>query len=466
MKARTKLIFLGLVAAIFCALLGFIPFWFGNLTIPPLSPKILLFFLLVNLGACLIYLSAFKLIKQSNNPEKLIKIIILFTLVFSIILLLLPAIGSADIFNYIFRARVFTVYDKNPYLVTTADFPNDIFYDFSPKLWNVLPMQYGPPWAALSICFSFIAKNNFFWNQFLYKLLALLTNFGIIYFIYKIVSLIKPAYKINGLLLYAWNPLILFEVINNGHNDILLVFFMLAAIYFLLKKKYLFSLILLLFSILIKYVTLFLLPVFLIFIFKKIVTSKDRIVLMIKAGLIVVLITILFYLPFWSGPETLQGIFKQSKLMSFMNLSLFPSLLFGLNYSLSGLLHWSFTNIMQNVRYLGWVLFLIIYLWQLRLCLKIKTEQEFIYRNFLILFVYIIYAVFSLQPWYFLWALPLASLIDQRYFPAFILLITLTGLLSYTFIVISLISIITFVILFFGTIITKKNYFTPFLGWR
>jgi len=466
MVLKTKIIFLGVGASVLYALLAYIPFGFDAHAIPPAGKNIMIYFLLINLGLWSIYLLAFQNIKKQIDSRSLVKLIVLFTVVFSIILILLPSIGSADIFNYIFRARVFTVYGENPYLVATENFSHDLFYHFSPKEWNNLLMQYGPLWTGISIGFSFIAKDSFFWNQFLYKLLAVMVNFGILYFVWCILSLIKPDYRIKGLFLYAWSPLILFEVVNNAHNDMVMIFLVVAAIYFFLRKKYLTSLVLLLLSVLVKYITLFLFPVFLIFLFKEVVGKKERIRLFGKTSIVLLVIIFLSYFPFWEGWQTFQGIFQQSRLISFMNLSLFPSFTFGGTYLLGNFFSWSYDIMMQIVRIFGVLVFLAFYLWQLRLLVKNKNSQDFIYRIFLVLFIYTIYAVFSLQPWYFLWILPLAVLIDKKYFLHFIFFITLIGLFSYTFVVISILFVLIFVLLLFLSFFTKGRYFTSFLGFR
>ncbi|PIY96864.1 MAG: hypothetical protein COY66_02385 [Candidatus Kerfeldbacteria bacterium CG_4_10_14_0_8_um_filter_42_10] len=460
---RTKIIILGLIISALFALLAYIPFGFQSLSTPPLNDHILIYFFLISLGLLISYFAAYRLIKEEKS-QRISKIIVLFALIFSVILILIPSIGSADVFNYIFRARIQTVYGENPYLVATEGFKSDLFYNFSPQEWNYLPMQYGPLWTSLSIGFSYLAQDSFFWNQFLYKLLALLTNFGIIYFIWKILGIINPDYRIRGILLYAWNPLILFEAVNNVHNDLLMIFFVVAAIYFFLKKKYLFCLLLLLFSVLVKYITVLLFPVFLLFLWKEIIVPGERIKIFIKAAAILLVAAVLLYLPFWKGTGIFQGLADQSKIASYMNLSLFPSFLFNFILSLKSILTLTLDQIMKIVSIGGMIAFAIIYFWQLRL-IKQKGD-DFVHRNFLILLGYILYAACFLQPWYFLWFLPLAVLIDKKYFPEFVFLFTLIGLLSYVFIVMSIILIVFFLALLFLSLTTKKNYFPPFLGFH
>lgn len=461
---RTKLIILGFVMSIAFAFLAYIPFGTDNISIPPSSKTIVLFLLLVDAVLLLCYYAAYRLIKKENNHQKVLKTIVLFTLVFGIILLLITPIGSADVYNYILRARVATVYEENPYLVPTENLSADQFFHFAPKEWNYLPMQYGPLWTSLSIGFSHLAQNSLFWNQFIYKLLALLTNLGTIYFIWRILTLINPAYRVKGVLLYAWNPLILFEAVNNGHNDIFMIFLVVAAIYLFLKKKFLLTFLFLLLSALIKYITFLLMPVFLIFLFREILSSKKKIEILASTAVVLAIVAVILYLPYWEGFQIFRGLIDQSKITTVLNLSLFPSFALGFLLIFKKTLSWSIEYLMQIVGITAIVAFAGVYLCQLK---KIwKQQDNLIYRSFLILLMYVLYASVYVQPWYFLWFLSLAVIIDRKYFPSFIFISTIFGLLFYFFYIVSVFITLFFLILFFLSFLVKKHYFSPFLGFH
>ena len=72
-----------------------------------------------------------------------------------------------------------------------------------------------------------------------------------------------------SVLYFAASPLVLIETFVSGHNDVVMMFFAIGSIYFLKNKKVFFALIVILISILIKYATVFLLPVFLYYFWKK-----------------------------------------------------------------------------------------------------------------------------------------------------------------------------------------------------
>ncbi|MDE2026130.1 MAG: hypothetical protein KGJ07_06555, partial [Patescibacteria group bacterium] len=73
---------------------------------------------------------------------------------------------------------------------------------------------------------------------------------------------IFPSERILGIVLFAFNPLVIIESVVSGHNDIFMMFLGIAAVYLLVTKRFLWAFIVLFLSIGVKFATIFLLPVF------------------------------------------------------------------------------------------------------------------------------------------------------------------------------------------------------------
>jgi hypothetical protein len=86
---------------------------------------------------------------------------------------------------------------------------------------------------------------------------------GTVFYIGKIVRKIAPEKEVFALVFFGLQPLVVIESLVSGHLDIVMFFFAVFAFYLLLQKKYFWSIIVLAISIGIKFVTAFLLPVFL-----------------------------------------------------------------------------------------------------------------------------------------------------------------------------------------------------------
>lgn len=179
---------------------------------------------------------------------------------------------SYDIFNYIFDAKIITHYQENPYVQKALDYPEDPMLSFMRWTHRVYP--YGPVWLGLTVPLSYAGFGFFLPTFFLFKSLMAASFLGSIYFIGKILRKLAPEKEIFGLVFFGLSPLVVIESLVSGHLDIVMYFFAFWAFYLLLQKKYIWSFVLLAVSIGIKFVTAFLLPIFLIVMFLQISKKK------------------------------------------------------------------------------------------------------------------------------------------------------------------------------------------------
>lgn len=167
---------------------------------------------------------------------------------------------SYDLFNYLFDARIVTVYHQNPYLHKALDYPLDPWINF--MRWTHRTYPYGPVWLGLTVPLSFLGWQIFLPTLFLFKALAVGSYLGTIYFIGKIMEKISPQNKILAMSLFAFNPLLIVESLVSAHNDIVMMFLAIWGVWAITRKKYVLGWFLLFLSIGIKFSTIFLLPVF------------------------------------------------------------------------------------------------------------------------------------------------------------------------------------------------------------
>lgn len=171
-----------------------------------------------------------------------------------------PATLSFDIFNYITTSKVLFFYRENPYIIMPIEFTKDPLLLFMHAANKTA--LYGPVWILLTGVPYLLGFGNFILTLFSFKLFISLFYIGTIFIIWKISK------NFTTLLLFALNPLIIIETLISGHNDIVMVFFAFSSFYLLMKRKIFWAIIFIILSILIKYATLFLLPVFIYIIVK------------------------------------------------------------------------------------------------------------------------------------------------------------------------------------------------------
>ncbi|MGE5041793.1 MAG: hypothetical protein ACM3IJ_02730 [Candidatus Levyibacteriota bacterium] len=176
-------------------------------------------------------------------------------LVFSFLLLIsYPTILSYDIFNYATTAKVTYFYKENPYLVMPNEFLGDKDVVFT-RATNKVAL-YGPFWIMLSFLPYLLGFGNYLVQAFFFKVLVGTFYFLTVWVIYKLSDK-----DVGKTAFFALNPLVLIETFVSGHNDVAMVFFALYSLYLFKNGKNLLSGFSLVLSILIKYATLFLLPV-------------------------------------------------------------------------------------------------------------------------------------------------------------------------------------------------------------
>ena len=98
-----------------------------------------------------------------------------------------------------------------------ASLPGDPFQPY--VAWQGDPSPYGPLWEALAAGTSLLGGNILWNNLILFKVLVVLAYGVSVGLTYGILRSWKPDWALRGTLFFAWNPLVLFEVAGNGHND-------------------------------------------------------------------------------------------------------------------------------------------------------------------------------------------------------------------------------------------------------
>lgn len=153
---------------------------------------------------------------QDNKISEFPKVIIFV----AIITLFSYPFLSHDFFNYLFDAKIFTFYGKNPYLFAPQAFLDDPWLRFMHWVHRTYP--YGPAFLPISIIPVFLAKSKLFLSFIFYKIMQ--SGFYLLgaYSLYRLDK--KQA------LIFALSPLVLIEGLINAHNDLIAVSIGLFAI--------------------------------------------------------------------------------------------------------------------------------------------------------------------------------------------------------------------------------------------
>lgn len=215
-----------------------------------ITTALYIMFILVFFVFYILFIKGYQEKILKNNDINLLIAITAFVLFFSY-----PTMLSYDIFNYNATAKVMFHYHENPYIIMPIEFINDPLLLFTHAANKIA--LYGPFWIFLSSIPYILGFGNFLITLFLFKFFNILFYFGTLYIIWKISR------NYFSVAVFGLNPLVIIETIASGHNDIAMMFFAIFSLFLLMKKRIAVGLLVLVLSILVKYATLFLIPVYL-----------------------------------------------------------------------------------------------------------------------------------------------------------------------------------------------------------
>jgi hypothetical protein len=190
------------------------------------------FFALLSLAFLVYGLSAWRLRRSSptSNQRATRSLIWLGALLVGSILIVTPATLSHDVIVYASYGRVMATYHANPYFVPISAFPHDPFAVHN--YWSRVVSAYGPVWTLICGLFGWLLNPDINAYTIAFRLLAFGTDLLNIWLVGRTLQTMGRSERTVtlGMLLYAWNPLLLLESALGGHNDSLMITFILTGI--------------------------------------------------------------------------------------------------------------------------------------------------------------------------------------------------------------------------------------------
>jgi rSAM/selenodomain-associated transferase 1 len=231
-------------------------------------------------------------------------IVLASTLASSVILLFLYPYDAADVFDNILHGRILGVYGANPFERFASDFKADPFYRYT--AWRYNTSAYGPGWEILAGGAARLAGDAVVTNVLVFKLLAGAFLWASIGVVAAVLRRAAPERALAGIVLLAWNPVILYETFGHGHNDMAMVFWILLAILTLLHRRYVLTVLALVTGALFKFIPLLMLPAATLIAMRDLPNSRARVRFVILSFGVAALLVVLAYAPFWYGKDTLD----------------------------------------------------------------------------------------------------------------------------------------------------------------
>ena len=226
------------------------------------------------------------------------------------VLLFMYPIGAADLFADVMYGRILSGYGANPYFDLAASFAHDPFLPY--VAWPAMPAHYGPLCLELYGVAARLAGNSVVANAISFKLLNALFLAGSSALVASTLRRAAPQWALAGTLALAWNPIVLYEALGNGHNDILMAFWVLAAIWLSERRRYVLAALALVAGALVKIVPALLLPALVVVALRRMASARARLRFLLSAGAAGLGLAALAYAPLWRGPATLTFLQRQA----------------------------------------------------------------------------------------------------------------------------------------------------------
>jgi alpha-1,6-mannosyltransferase len=315
------------------------------------------------------------------------------------ILLFLYPFDAADLFDNIMHGRILGVYGANPFTQVAAEFKADPFYRYVG--WQRFTSAYGPGWELIAAPIARLAGDGIVANVLAFKALGALALAGCIAIVSVLLRRTAPERALAGTLLLAWNPLVLYETLGQGHNDVVMLLWVLACVGFLARSRYTLAILALVTGALFKFVPLLLLPAAGLISLRALPRARARLRFAAVTACAAVIFVVLAYAPFWRGPETL-GLELRRELFT----TSLPAVTYALLHGPLGK-----ERAASAVSLVAAAITALFALWQGVRASRDPSWQSFVQAAFAILMFYLLFTCLWFQQWYAVWLLGLVPLL-------------------------------------------------------
>ncbi len=172
-----------------------------------------------------LYWLAYRRVRQQGAP---LWVILGTAVLLAIPLLKTYPINANDVYRYVIRGRITSVYDENPFVVPPTAIEDDPFLPFAGE-WAGAASPYGPVWELTAAAVTAVTGDNLFLGLTAFKLLGLAAHLAVAVLIWQALADMPQNIRAGRTLLWAWNPALLLMFVVDGHNDALMLFWLLLG---------------------------------------------------------------------------------------------------------------------------------------------------------------------------------------------------------------------------------------------
>jgi alpha-1,6-mannosyltransferase len=335
---------------------------------------------------------------------------------------------AVDVFAYIADGRLLAGHAIDPFVNSPNQFPFDPIVKY--LAYPGEPSQYGPLWVLLSGGIALLAHGDLLAEILLYKAVgaaAHLVSGVLVYVVALQLTHDEHRARRSGLL-FLWNPMLLWEMVANAHNDGLMMLGGLAAAWLLVSDREVLVLpsgrepgrrVLVLPALaaggLIKLPVIAVAPLLFVALWRR------RPAAAVESAALAAVLAAVMYRPFWAGPQTLTALRRTdlftASLASVLRLGLAPAL--GLD------------NATAVARTTSLTIFVVVAVLALLMCLRARSCSTVPHLAYATLLAAALFGTTWFQAWYVVWPFAFAAPLPEVRRHVEVALLSLGGLLQY-----------------------------------
>jgi Glycosyltransferase family 87 len=306
-----------------------------------------------------------------------------------LIVLFAPLAQSQDFYQYLFYGRMQAAFHANPYVIQPQQYWQDAWYIIR---WPDQTSVYGPVWSLLSFAVAKAAGSSLTRAVVFMKLVILAMDLGIIWCIARLARDREDPDGATGLglLLYAWNPLILITVPLGGLADVAVAAGILGAMVAMRRRRTWMATALLAAATLVKIYAGIALLLYLVLVARR----RDRRELR-NHTLFAAALAAVTFAPYWAGWRTFRGILNVADLSNKSLTGTIQRVLLEV-FRFVGV-HAARADAAAVIRWTVFPLLLLATVWAVR---RTESEHDVWYGTMVVLSLYVL-----LTPWYLYWYL-------------------------------------------------------------
>jgi len=385
-----------------------------------------------------------------------------FPLIFALIMIWMQPVTTTDLYGYVARGYLQVHFHANPMVTKSSLLPGGLSVD-RPEA------PYGPVWLLITALVALVSGENLFLNMLIFKLIAAASAIAAFILVDWLARRLYPARRLRILVLFGWSPLLLFETIGNGHNDILMMVCVLGAFLCMLHGRARTAFMLLVLGALVKYVSAVFVPLWLVYELRHLAAKRNvasttlsddgeeahrgegsvfaratratiqavgeidkgaAFRLLASVTVIGLVMVVAFYAPYWDGFDTFKGLGQQLRPL-YYNGSIVGILAAPLQIFVPSS-QWPALD--KTVRLVFYSLFGLYAFFQIRRLWSLRGQSDLrdvITASAKITFAALVLITFWFQPWYVIWLLPLAPLAIEPFVRRQGIMLAMGALLTY-----------------------------------